>query len=359
MEDNKEIRPNLMHMARLAEIAERYDDMREFMKQLVVGKQGSISSLERDLLSVAYKHSVGAHRNAHRTLQAISTKKEKYDDEDKAAIDEYRKKIQKQVELVCVDLQDLLDKYLIPCAEEVDSKVFYLKMLGDYLRYMAETKDGDEDFKLIVESSRQAYQKAFDLATEHMQPTDPIRLGLVLNFSVFYFEIANAAPEATSLAKQAYKDAVAKLAELDENDYKDSTMIMELLRENLALWNMDEGRAGEEDTAAGEIANKTTKSETKKDNDDEEAMNPIQETVIKEGEKTIVGDQEEGEKTIISDKPQQEEGEKTIISDKPQQQGGKDDSVMEEEKMEIVQDAPDEDGKLDVSMEVAKGGEGA
>jgi 14-3-3 protein epsilon len=79
--------------------------MREFMKQLVVGKQGSISSLERDLLSVAYKHSVGAHRNAHRTLQAISSKKDKYDDEDKAAIDEYRKKIQKQVESVCMDLQ--------------------------------------------------------------------------------------------------------------------------------------------------------------------------------------------------------------------------------------------------------------
>lgn len=84
--------------------------------------------------------------------------------------------------------------------------MFYLKMLGDYLRYMAETKDGDEDFSKsiaciglslfmlwchfsepIVESSRQAYQQAFDLATQHMLPTDPIRLGLVLNFSVFYF----------------------------------------------------------------------------------------------------------------------------------------------------------------------------
>jgi len=333
MEENKEIRPNLMHMARLAEIAERYDDMRDFMKQLVVGKQGSISSLERDLLSVAYKHSVGAHRNAHRTLQAIGSKKDKYDDEDKAAIDEYRKKIQKQVESVCVDLQGLLDQYLIPCAEEVDSKVFYLKMLGDYLRYMAETKDGDEDFKPIVENSRKAYQQAFDLATQHMLPTDPIRLGLVLNFSVFYFEIANAAPEATSLAKQAYEDAVAKLAELDENDYKDSTMIMELLRENLALWKMDDGIAGEEDVATDEIADQTP--EPKKDDEEEEAVKTIQETI---------------------DTSEQKEAEKTIISDK--QEGEKDEPVMDEEKMEIVQDAP-EDEKLDVSMETAKEVEGA
>jgi len=39
----------------------------------------------------------------------------------------------------------------------------------------------------IVEESRKAYQQAFDLAIGHMLPTDPIRLGLVLNFSVFYF----------------------------------------------------------------------------------------------------------------------------------------------------------------------------
>lgn len=75
------------------------------MKHLVIDKQGSISSLERDLLSVAYKHSVGSHRNAHRTLQAIGSKKNKYDEEDKAAIEEYRKKIQQQVETICVDLQ--------------------------------------------------------------------------------------------------------------------------------------------------------------------------------------------------------------------------------------------------------------
>jgi len=265
MEENKEIRPNLMHMARLAEIAERYEDMKEFMKQLVIGKQGAISNLERDLLSVAYKHSVGTHRNAHRTVVAIGSKREKYDEEDKAAIEEYRRKIQKQVESVCLDLQDLLDKYLIPNADATDSKVFYLKMLGDYLRYMAETKEGDEDFGLIVEDSRKAYQQAFDIATQHMLPTDPIRLGLVLNFSVFYFEIANAAPEASALAKQAYEDAVAKLAELDENDYKDSTMIMELLRENLVLWKIDDRSTGEEEVISDKNGDEPAEGEKKEE----------------------------------------------------------------------------------------------
>lgn len=54
----------------------------------------------------------------------------------------------------------------------------------------------------VVEKSQQSYQEAFDIAKEKMQPTHPIRLGLALNFSVFYYEILNAPDKACQLAKQ-------------------------------------------------------------------------------------------------------------------------------------------------------------
>lgn len=53
-----------------------------------------------------------------------------------------------------------------------------------------------------VENSQQAYQNAFDISKKDMQPTHPIRLGLALNFSVFYYEILNSPEQACSLAKQ-------------------------------------------------------------------------------------------------------------------------------------------------------------
>ncbi|CAO2640315.1 14-3-3 protein eta [Lemmus lemmus] len=146
-----------------------------------------LSNEDRNLLSVAYKNVVGARRSSWRVISSIE-----------------------------------------------QSKVFYLKMKGDYYRYLAEVASGEKK-NSVVEASEAAYKKAFEISKEHMQPTHPIRLGLALNFSVFYYEI------------QAFDDAIAELDTLNEDSYKDSTLIMQLLRDNLTLWTSDQ-----QDEEAGE-----------------------------------------------------------------------------------------------------------
>jgi hypothetical protein len=83
-------------------------------------------------------------------------------------------------------------------------------MKGDYFRYLAEVATG-EDKKKIVSDSQEAYQAAFDISKSEMTPTHPIRLGLALNFSVFYYEIQNSPEKACLLAKQAFDDAIAEV----------------------------------------------------------------------------------------------------------------------------------------------------
>lgn len=87
----------------------------------------------------------------------------------------------------------------------------------------------------MIDDSQRAYSEAFDIAKTQMQPTHPIRLGLALNFSVFYYEILNSPERACHLAKQAFDDAIAELDSLNEDSYKDSTLIMQLLRDNLTV----------------------------------------------------------------------------------------------------------------------------
>ncbi|XP_061075154.1 14-3-3 protein beta/alpha-A [Conger conger] len=243
-------RSDLVQKAKLAEQAERYDDMAAAMK--AVTEQGQepaheLSNEERNLLSVAYKNVVGARRSSWRVISSIEQKTEGNEKKQQMAR-EYREKIEKELQDICHDVLGLLEKFLIVNATQAESKVFYLKMKGDYYRYLSEVASGD-DKKQTVENSQSAYQEAFDISKKDMQPTHPIRLGLALNFSVFYYEILNSPEQACNLAKQAFDDAIAELDTLNEDSYKDSTLIMQLLRDNLTLWTSenqgDEGDAGE------------------------------------------------------------------------------------------------------------------
>jgi 14-3-3 protein epsilon len=171
----------------------------------------------------------------------------------------------------------IIEDSLIPNSTSEEAKVFYYKMKGDYHRYLSEFQTGD-DRKASAAAALDAYQAASGIASSDLPPTHPIRLGLALNFSVFYYEILsgkschsgkyvclcilvysncrhivyfllNTAPDqACQIAKQAFDDAIAELDTLNEESYKDSTLIMQLLRDNLTLWTSDQ--AADADGAA-------------------------------------------------------------------------------------------------------------
>ncbi|KAF3545211.1 hypothetical protein DY000_02000445 [Brassica cretica] len=235
-------REQYVYMAKLAEQAERYEEMVNFMESLVTGGGTPSSELtveERNLLSVAYKNVIGSLRAAWRIVSSIEQKEESRKNEEHATLVKgYRSKVETELSSVCEGILKLLDSHLIPSAAASESKVFYLKMKGDYHRYMAEFKSGDER-KAAAEDTMGAYKAAQDIAAADLAPTHPIRLGLALNFSVFYYEILNSSDKACNMAKQAFEEAIAELDTLGEESYKDSTLIMQLLRDNLTLWTSD------------------------------------------------------------------------------------------------------------------------
>jgi len=229
--------------AKLAEQAERYDDMANAMKEVTKNEEGPLSTEERNLLSVAYKNIVGAKRSSWRVISSIE---QKAADKETLAKN-YRKKIEDELHSTCKEVLDLLDTYLVQkaidrsteSANDAESAVFYLKMKGDYYRYLAEVASNDAKDD-VIEQANEAYKKAFKISEEQLKSTNPIRLGLALNYSVFHYEIRQEPTEACQLAKAAFDHAIAELDSLPEDSYKDSTLIMQLLRDNLTLWTADQ-----------------------------------------------------------------------------------------------------------------------
>jgi len=239
-----ENREGNVYSAKLAEQAERYDEMVEAMKRVACSNV-ELTVEERNLLSVAYKNVIGARRASWRIISSIEQKEEnKGNEQHVSRIKEYRTKIEKELSGICSDILNVLDNHLIPTATSGESKVFYYKMKGDYHRYLAEFASGNSR-KEAAENSLIAYKAASDIAVTELAPTHPIRLGLALNFSVFYYEILNSPDRACQLAKQAFDDAIAELDTISEDSYKDSTLIMQLLRDNLTLWTSDMSNEGE------------------------------------------------------------------------------------------------------------------
>ncbi|KAL0917078.1 hypothetical protein M5K25_012119 [Dendrobium thyrsiflorum] len=230
-----------VYMSKLAEQAERYEEMVEFMEKVVnsLPDGEELSVEERNLISVAYKNVVGSRRASWRIISSIEQKEEGRGASDRAAAArDYRLKIESELSSICAGILRLLESRLVPSAATAESKVFYYKMKGDYHRYLAEFKSGDER-KEAAENTLSSYKAAQDIAAAELPPTHPIRLGLALNFSVFYYEILNSPDRACNMAKQAFDEAIAELDSLGEESYKDSTLIMQLLRDNLTLWTSD------------------------------------------------------------------------------------------------------------------------
>jgi len=233
----------VVELVRIAETAERYEDMCVFVKKLVKLKAGKSEDLdvdERNLLSVAYKNVVGQARSSWRTLNAG------FDECDQDLIDKYKKLIEEELEVICNEIISLLTDHLVPTVQGNgdETEVFYLKMCGDYYRYLSEFRTEDESYKLKAE---EFYKKAMDVAEENLNETHPTRLGLALNFSVCYYEILKKPDKACELAKKSFDAAIEKLDTLNDASYKDSTLIMQLLRDNLTLWTSAEDADGNED----------------------------------------------------------------------------------------------------------------
>lgn len=222
-------------LARVAEQAEKFEDMVNFLKPVLDSKGAALTVDERNLLSVAFKNLISSKRTAWRTITAIeqNAKYAKHAD----ALAAYKKRIESQLYADCENIIDIVKSKVLSKSSEDEARAFFVKMVGDYYRYIAETAQ-DAKLEQVKTEALKAYEEANGIS---LPPCNPIKLGLALNFSVFYYEVMKNQGRACELAEQALQLALDKIDEISEEDFRDAKSIIELLKENLTLWKEEEG----------------------------------------------------------------------------------------------------------------------
>ena len=174
--------------------------MVDFLREVISAKDGDFTTEERNLLSVGFKNLIGGKRTALRTIAAIeqNPKYSKFSD----ALLKYKKRIEDELFDQCILIVNLTKDKCLKVAQSSESKAFFLKMVGDYYRYVAESAK-DEKLTQVKNGALEFYQKALEVANADLSACNPIRLGLALNFSVFYFEVMNDHKKACELGENA------------------------------------------------------------------------------------------------------------------------------------------------------------
>lgn len=230
----------LLLLSRMAEQSERHEEMLEFIKLFIHNTSAELSSDERNIVSVAFKNVVGTRRNAWRVMNSIEKKEaQRGNEQHKAQACAYKVKVEAELKSYCGEILSLIDSHLLVHASSSEGKIFFVKMKADYHRYICEFGK-EQCFEESSNSAKNFYQEAFTMAEETLDPTHPSRVGLALNFSVLYYEIFNDHAQAIKIAQKAFDEGIQNLENItNEQNYKESTMILQLLRDNISLWTSE------------------------------------------------------------------------------------------------------------------------
>ena len=230
MSEKKHTREEYIYLSRIYEKAEKYQDQFKFINKFIE-LDPKLSKEERNILGSGYKNIISDKRNSLRTINSL----EKKNIFQNIFIKEIKEKIEKELSIILIEIQKILDKHLIPNAIDVENKIFYLKLKADFLRYKCEISYGKELEENIVKTEK-IYKEATDMANKELNINNSTRLGLALNYSVFYYEIKKAKEEAVNIAKNAFDEAMKIIDDLEISKAKDTLLIIQMLKENLISW---------------------------------------------------------------------------------------------------------------------------
>ena len=226
-----------LYLIKLFQKTERYPEMVKALNKYIE-QNPKLSKEEQKFLTDGYKNILSDKRNSLRLLCNLSKKEEEEGKPNthKKQIKILKEKTENELVIIFKEILSMLDKYLIPNAQDSETKILYMKIKADYYRYHCEFAEGDI-FEEMKSNAEKIYKEAYELALKDIDIYNSVRLGLALNYSVFLYEIMENKNEAVDIAQKAYDDAMKVVDDMETKRTSDNLLLIQLLKENLNLWN--------------------------------------------------------------------------------------------------------------------------
>ena len=240
---NKYTREELIFLSKLYTKAELYKEVINFIKEFIK-LNPKIEKEECDIISTGFKNMISEKRSSWFTLQSMERKEKKKKKNTIKEIKEIKNHIENEIRETCKELQDLVDKELLPKNEEDEVLVFLYKLKADYFRYICEFAEGNELLDNLIKAE-EFYKKAYEIADKKLPIINCNRVSVALNYAIFLYETKKDKKNGFDIAQNTFKESMKFIEDLEKPKYRDTLLIIQLLKENIIFWNSEMGEEEE------------------------------------------------------------------------------------------------------------------
>ncbi len=228
-------RDEYIFLSKLYWKAELFKEMIKFIKEFII-LDPKLNKEERDIICTGFKDMISDKRSSLSILNSMERKEKKKKINTVKEIKIVKNNIEKEIREICNTLQDLIDKFIIPNNDDIETLVFFYKLKADYFRYICEFAEGKE-YNDNFSKAEEYYTKGYNLSIKNLPIMNCIRISIILNYSIFLYEIKKDKKTAFDIAKKTFFENEKFSDDIEKIKNKDSFLLLQLLKENLILWN--------------------------------------------------------------------------------------------------------------------------
>ena len=230
-------REDYVFLSKLYTKAELYKEVISYIKEFIK-LNPKLDKEECDIISTGFKNMISDKRASWLTLNSMDRKEKKKKINTVKEIKEVKNHIENEIRETCKELQDLIDKNLLPNNDDNEILVFLYKLKADYFRYICEFAEGKE-YDENIKKAEEYYKKAFEISDKKLPVINCNRVSVALNYAIFLYEIKKDKKNGFDIAQKAFKESMKFSDDLEKPKYRVTLLIIHLLKENIIFWNSE------------------------------------------------------------------------------------------------------------------------